>query len=295
MKIVLTGGLGHIGPHLMRQLAQDHDVVMITTNPNHRQQIQALGVTPLLGNLTDPEFLNRALVGADAVFLMLAGHSPDEVALNPVAFGHSQGKIFAQAINANRVARVVYLSSLGAELNDDQSGFYVHRLIEAALNQTHAAVTFVRPGYFYNDFFEFAPKLRAQQLAANFSDQEQILFAAPEDVAPVIGHNLIAPTGEQTVYGVSDVVTGAQIVAGLKQVLSMPQLNWQMLTDAAFRQWLIQNGATPDFARQQVAMWAYHRAGRINQSFWASHSALLPTKFSHFAGNFAKRFEQKLI
>ena len=58
MKITLAGSLGHIGRPLTETLlANNHDVSVITSNPERAEQIKSLGAKPRVGRLQDIEFL----------------------------------------------------------------------------------------------------------------------------------------------------------------------------------------------------------------------------------------------
>lgn len=57
MKIIVTGSLGHISKPLTEQLVQKgHEVVVITSNPNKQQDIEALGASAGIGSLEDVDF-----------------------------------------------------------------------------------------------------------------------------------------------------------------------------------------------------------------------------------------------
>jgi len=295
MKIILTGSLGHIGRHLVTDLAPRHQVTVITTTRTHVAAIEALGAKAAVGQIQDQAFMTQTLTGADAAFLMLAGNEADAAVMTH-AQGAKQAQLFAKVISQAKVKRVVNLSSIGADLGPDVPGFYRYHQIEAALDQTAAQVSHIRPAYMYNDFFELFTEIRrTHRIAANFSADERQVFVAPEDVAPIIITALTQPT-PHVQYVASDEVTGTQAIALLGAALNMPDLTWQTLSDGDFLARLVANGVAPDLAAQQVQMWALHRQGRLYRDYDRHHPQLQPTKFPHFATNFAKYyFNEKLI
>lgn len=69
MKILVTGSAGHLGEALMRTLRNtDHDAVGL--------DIVASPFTRLVGSITDPEFVKRALDGVDEVLHTATLHKP---------------------------------------------------------------------------------------------------------------------------------------------------------------------------------------------------------------------------
>jgi len=96
MKIIVTGSLGHISKPLVQKLvAEKRDVTIISSNPDRKAEIEALGATAAIGSVSDLAFLTDTFKGADAVYTMV-----------PPFFGASDwkqhiagiGKIYAQAI-----------------------------------------------------------------------------------------------------------------------------------------------------------------------------------------------------
>lgn len=68
MRIFLTGATGAAGrPTALRLVADGHDVVAAASAPERAAAVQALGATPVVIDLFDPQTVERAVAGADAV------------------------------------------------------------------------------------------------------------------------------------------------------------------------------------------------------------------------------------
>jgi uncharacterized protein YbjT (DUF2867 family) len=66
MKLIITGSLGHISKPLTEILVQKkHAVTVISSKPEKRKEIEALGATAAIGTIEDVAFLTHTFTGAD--------------------------------------------------------------------------------------------------------------------------------------------------------------------------------------------------------------------------------------
>lgn len=73
MKVLVTGGTGFIGPHVVHGLIRDeHDVRVLVREPSHAADQEAWGVELVQGDVTDAASLRRAVEGVDAVVHLVA-------------------------------------------------------------------------------------------------------------------------------------------------------------------------------------------------------------------------------
>lgn len=74
MKILVTGGTGFTGSHLVRYLLQrGHEVVALDNQEGIMlDELKRLGAEVVLGSVTDPEVLKKLIPGCDAVYHLAA-------------------------------------------------------------------------------------------------------------------------------------------------------------------------------------------------------------------------------
>src|SRR5690349_16177937 len=114
MRYTITGAAGNISTPLVKELLKaGHSVTVIGRSEDHLRELITAGAQPAIGSLEDREFLKAAFRDAEAVYTMYPGSfsAPDMK-----AFIEQIAKNYAEAIEANGIAFVVNLSSVGAHL-----------------------------------------------------------------------------------------------------------------------------------------------------------------------------------
>lgn len=187
MKIVLTGGTGFIGSHVLMRLLQDgHEITVLARNP---QKVPALqqrnNVTILNVDLNNPEELSKVLKGQDAVVhiaLCMKGSSAYEILMSDTA---ATVCLATEAAKAG-ITKFIYTSSTASvdsvyaspnpvciqpgdklvTINNRHDPCTYYGATKAASEdflfglegETHMKVNFIRPGYtFGNPAIDGAP------------------------------------------------------------------------------------------------------------------------------------------
>jgi dihydroflavonol-4-reductase len=113
MRVLVTGATGFVGGHLTRLLVgRGHDVLILVRPSSNVHALADLPVTPILGNLTDPPSLERAVQGIDLLFHVAADYRlwvPDPHVMHEVNVGGTV--CLLQAAWKAGVGRMVYTSS----------------------------------------------------------------------------------------------------------------------------------------------------------------------------------------
>ncbi|SFC67578.1 Uncharacterized conserved protein YbjT, contains NAD(P)-binding and DUF2867 domains [Flexibacter flexilis DSM 6793] len=293
MKIVVTGSLGNIGQHLVKNLlASGNNVTVISSNKDRQAAIEQLGVKAAVGSITDTAFLAQVFAGADAVFAMTP---PNMGGQNIIANTTNAGKSYAQAIEKAGVKRVVMLSSVGAE-HDGGTGPItgLHHIEQLYSELSGVAVTFLRAGYFYTNFYNDIPVIKnAGIIGSNFPASTQLPLVHPSDIAVAAAEELQKPaaTGHQVRYIVSDYVSAAQVASALGEAIGKPALPWVEFTDEQAIQGMTGAGVPSEIAGLYTEMGAAIRAGKLQADFEATGAVQNGVqKLTDFAKEFAANF-----
>lgn len=159
--IVVTGATGNVGRTLVRLLTEDQ--VQVTAVARHIS-----GPGTAAADLAEPDGLQGAFEGAEALFLLVAGERPYDILDTAKSAG---------------IRRVVLLSSQGAGTRPEA---YSHpRQFEAAVRESGLDWTILRSGGLDSNAFAWAESIRAGRAAAAPFGDVGLPFVDPDDVAAV--------------------------------------------------------------------------------------------------------------
>ena len=141
MRVLVTGGTGTVGSHVVRELLKRGAEVNVLTRDPGKAKNLPVGATATLGNLLEPATVRRVFEGIDGVFL-LNGLSQTEA---------HEGLMAVCGMRLARVKRVVYLSVHRVEQAAWLPHFGVKVGIEEALRRSGLSFTILRPNNFYQN------------------------------------------------------------------------------------------------------------------------------------------------
>jgi len=117
LRVVVTGGAGFIGSHLVERLVARHEVVVLdqlaASEATNLRRVKDR-ITYVRGDVRRPEDVEAAVKGAEVVFHLAALVSPAESVKDPVRFNevNTHGTLAVlRAAKASGVRRVVFASS----------------------------------------------------------------------------------------------------------------------------------------------------------------------------------------
>ncbi|KDN18973.1 NAD(P)H-binding protein [Amycolatopsis rifamycinica] len=157
MTILVTGATGSAGRLVVDELVAAGVPVRALTVDPERARLPA-GAEVVVGSLARPSTLPAALKGVSAVYLA------------PMA---RTVRRFCELASDAGVERVVALS--GSSVGDEHEGSSGHEYaaVEAAVREAGFAWTFLRPGAFMNNTLDWAPMVRAGEVAMAYGDATQ--------------------------------------------------------------------------------------------------------------------------
>ena len=136
MKILVTGGTGHVGSEVVKELQRHKADVRLLVRKSDGPA--PAGVEAVIGDLLDPVSVAKAMEGVDKLYLLNAV-LPDEL---------TQGLIAYDLAKKLKLRHVVYHSVFRVEHLKDVPHFASKLAIESALREFDVPFTIIRPNYF---------------------------------------------------------------------------------------------------------------------------------------------------
>ncbi len=251
MKIALVGVTGNVaGRALKKVLEANADAVVLVRHPERLSPSTRAKVEQ--GDLEDPAFVTRATRGVDALLWL----TPSTFAardFRQYTLGLAQNA--ARAIRDNQIARVVFVSSHGADrVGAGQVSFAgeVEALLAAAAQHT---VSLRSAGFMENLLTSLEP-LKNGQLFGVLIPEKKYPLVASRDLGDVAARWLLDPswTGRQLrgVHGPQDVSALDQVEI-LGRVLGTP-VQYRQIPLEALRDAFLKRGASPSVAEAYFEM-----------------------------------------
>jgi uncharacterized protein YbjT (DUF2867 family) len=235
LTIAVTTPTGNVGSHVVRVLCQAGvRPLLLLRNPDRLDADVRDLVDLAVGDQRDADYVAESTRGVDAVFWVY----PDDWSLpDPNADAERTGEGLAAAMRQNRIARVVFQSSIGAEMRHG-AGFIdglarIEQRLDAAREETGSALLHLRCGYFMTNLLHDLDGLRAGRLTTFRPLDEPMPWVDPRDIATVATARLLAGdwTGRQVqaVHGPAD-LTWTEAAAALSTATGV-SIEAQRITD----------------------------------------------------------------
>lgn len=293
MKYVITGSLGHISRPLTEKLiAAGHQVTVISSNTDRKNEIEQLGAVAAIGSVQDTAFLTSVFSGADAVYTMVP---PTYAASDWKAHIASVGKNYAEAIRAAGVKNVVNLSSVGAHMPEGcgpVSGLY---RVEQTMNALEGVnVLHLRPVFFYYNLLGNIGMIKNMGIiGGNYGEDAMMAFVSPADIAEVAADELqkLNFTGKSVQYILSDMRNVNEVASVLGNAIGKPDLKWVNFRDEDTLGGMLQAGVPEEVAKNYVEMGAAARSGEMSADLMKNGSYRKGSvSLEMFAKDFAAAF-----
>jgi NAD(P)H dehydrogenase (quinone) len=221
--IAITGITGNIGSQIARNLLAAHQSVRAVVRDIRKGQSWAeQGCEVAQADIYDAQALAAAFNGAEAVFVLVPPIF-DPAPGFPEA--HAIAAALTTALNSAAPARVVYLSTIGAQAAQSNL-LSQHSIIEKALRQLPIPIAFLRPAWFMeNASWDVAP-VRDKGILSSFLQplDRPVPMVATADIADVATQLLLEKsTGHRTVeLEGPERVTPNQIASVFASLLGKP-------------------------------------------------------------------------
>lgn len=284
MKVAVTTPTGHVGSALTRKLLDEGaDVTLLVRDPAKVRSFTDRGARAEAGDLQDVEFVRRATRGADVLFWVTPSNftSPDFR-----AFQNALGRNAAAAVKENDIARVVLLSSVGAQHDAGTGPILGLHDTECLLAETGAHLTNLRPNMFMENHLAALPTvLETGCVFLPVDGSRRTRFIATRDVATMAAVRILDPgwTGRHDLelHGPEE-LSFDEVAARIGEALDR-EVRHVPVTPGQMRQALTEMGSSPDVASRLVEMYEGVEKGLLRPEQRAESRNTGTTTFAVFA------------
>ena len=228
----ITGQIGGVIGHTL--IAAKQPVRAVVRDAGQGQAWADRGCEIALANIEDTASLTTAFWGAEGVFVLVP---PNFDPLPGFPEARAIGATLQSALTAARPARVVYLSTIGAQASQNNL-LTQHSIIEKAIGDLPIPIVFLRPAWFMeNSSWDVAPA-RAQGIIPSFLQplDKPVPMVATADIGKVAagllqqtwdGHRIVELEGPRRVTPNEVAATFAMLLDKPVQMEAVPRESWE--------------------------------------------------------------------
>lgn len=220
---VITGATGHTGSVAAETLlAAGKKVRAVVRDAAKAERLKALGAEVFVADLTDQAALASAVRGAEGVFVL---SPPDVTAKDFIADRKQLTQRQIDTLAAEKVPHVVLLSSIGAQQPAGTGPILSVRNMEQQLRASGLAATFVRAGYFVENWGAVVHPVKSDGVLPSFiAAGQRVPSVSTPDIGKALAQALLdGPRGVRVIElsGPSD-VSPNDVAAAFSRILGKP-------------------------------------------------------------------------
>jgi uncharacterized protein YbjT (DUF2867 family) len=292
--IAVMGASGHTGRRIAELLLDAGEKVRALGRSREKlAELEKRGAEVLTGEAADSRFLAGAFRGADGAFTLIP---PETTAKDYRARQDTIGEATVSAIRESGVPRVVFLSSVGADLSTGTgpiAGLHAQEKRLAKLEGVNVLI--LRPGYFFENFEETLGLIKHQGINGGaIAADVPIPMVATRDIADAAAKAL----RERRVQGVTVAellgprdLSHAEATRILGARIGKPDLPYVQFPYADFVTSLTDMGLSKDVADQYAEMARALNEGKVKSVEGRKPGNTTPTRFEDFCDELAKAYQ----
>ncbi len=283
--IAVMGASGHTGRRVAELLLDSGEKVRALGRSREKlAPLEKKGAEVRTGDAQDSRFLASAFQGADGVFTLIP---PDASSNDYRALQDAQGQAIADALRESGARRVVFLSSVGAELAAGTGPIAGLHAQEKRLRELRGVDTLIlRPGYFFENFEETLGLIKHQGINGSaIAAEAAIPMIATRDIADAAARALrerrFQGVSVQELLGPRD-LTHAEATRILGARIGKPDLQYVQFPYDDFKNALVQSGLSENIASLYAEMARALNEGRVKSLEGRRPENTTKTRFEDF-------------
>ncbi|NJK66228.1 MAG: SDR family oxidoreductase [Microcoleus sp. SU_5_3] len=282
--ILVTGATGSNGTEIVKRLAaQNVPVRAMVRNRDRASAIALPNVEIVEGDFDRPKTLLSALVNVDRAFVLT----------NSTEHAEAQQLAFVDAAHQSGVNHIVKLSQFAADAQSPVRFLRYHAAVEAAIQASGMAYTFLRPNLFMQGLLNFRSTIVSQNAFYAAIDDAKVSVVDVRDIAESAVAALTQAGHEGKIYNLTgpQALTHAEMAEQLSAALSR-QIAFINIPPEAMRDQLLSIGIPVWQADGLLEDYAHYRRNEAAAVLSGVQDAIgkEPRSFKAFARDYAKIF-----
>lgn len=285
MKIAITTPTGHVGSAVadfLLDFGGDISVKLLGRRAEKLRKFAERGAEISIGAQDDAAFLLKATHDVDALFWVTPpGYGSD----NLRAFQNRLGAAAATAVRTNHIARVVNLSSIGAQNPSGVGPIGGLHDVEGRLDDAADNVTHLRPGFFFENLLWQLDSIKNHdRITLPLAGSQRYPMLAARDIGGAAAQRLADPDWEgnyvQELHGPADL--SFDEVAGIVSKVLGRKIAFVRCEPQEMRQVLIDHAISENAADSMLEMYEAVNTGRLRPIQPRSEETTTPTTLLEF-------------
>lgn len=282
--LLVTGATGNNGSEIIKRLAMQNVPVRAMVR-DRAKAMTAPNVEVVEADFDRPETLLSALSGVDRAFLLT----------NSSEHAEAQQLAFVEAAKQSGVAQIVKLSQFAADRNSPVRFLRYHAAVEAAIQASGMAYTFLRPNLFMQGLLNFKSTIASQNAFYAAIGDAKVSMIDVRDIADVAIAALTEPGHEGKIYD----LTGAQALTHTEAAQYLcdaigRKINFVDISPDQMLETLLSVHFPTWQAEGLIEDYAHYRRGEASMVASGVQDATgkAPRRFKTFAQDYAPMFKQ---
>jgi uncharacterized protein YbjT (DUF2867 family) len=233
----ITGITGNVGGVVAQNLlAAGQPVRAVVRDAAKGEVWTQLGCELVQADINNAATLAKALEGAEGVFILVPPNFDPSPGFSEA---HATAASLKAAIEAANPGKVVYLSTIGAQATQTNL-LSQHTIIEQALQQLSAPITFLRPGWFMeNSSWDVAPARESGVIPSFLQPLDKpVPMVATSDIGRVAAellqekwtsHRVVELEGPRRITPQEIAATFTSLIGRSVKVEAVPRETWETL------------------------------------------------------------------
>ncbi|HZQ54877.1 MAG TPA: NmrA family NAD(P)-binding protein [Bryobacteraceae bacterium] len=190
MRIAIAGAAGNIGRRTSEKVIQSGaETILLVRHPEKVSDLVSRGAIARSVSMDNATEIVKACRGVEALFWLI----PPRLDAANVREWHVQtGQAGAAAAHRNRINRVVLISSVGAGSNPNLGTISYLGEVEGIFNEAAENVVALRAGFFMENYFAQAHRIRDDAaFFFPFPEEHDLPFVSTDDIGDVAANYLL--------------------------------------------------------------------------------------------------------